>query len=129
VIHYKEALYQVYIYHLPLCDCANVTNGVIYVSLLFLLSSSTVILAPLPEMNEMMMTCADETELDNPVQVETIRHRLLQALCYLYEQHRETPTYLLIGRTFTALTAIRSASIAFDSFSARASLNAFAFFL
>jgi len=80
--------------------------------------------------NEHRWLCADGTELDNPIQVEAIQHRLLQALCYLYEQHRpDTPVPITVGRTVAALTELRTASVAFDSFSARTSLHAFQFFL
>jgi len=72
----------------------------------------------------------DGTELDNPIQVETIQHRLLEALCYLFTRRRDdTPLYLMIGRTVSALTELRTASIAFDRFTASASLSAFDFFL
>jgi len=75
--------------------------------------------------------CVDGTDLDNPVQVETIQQRLLQALCYLFarRRHDDTPLHLMIGRTVAALTELRTASIAFDGFTASMSLSAFEFFL
>jgi len=72
---------------------------------------------------------ADGTELDNPIQAEAIQHHLLQALCYLFSRHHDTPLQLMLGRTIAALTELRSASAAFDIFCATTSLSAFKFFL
>jgi len=58
--------------------------------------------------------------------VEAIQHRLLEALGYLFtRRHHGTPVYVMIGRTAAALTELRSASTAFDNFSAHTSLSAF----
>ena len=71
--------------------------------------------------------CTDGTELDHPTQVETIQRRLLEALCHLLSRHhhRDTPVSVMIGRTISALTELRSASAALDRFTANTPLNAF----